>query len=120
MAKNYRNIKAWQLADKLVKEIYTDIRGFPDTELYGTTSQLRRAAVSVPCNVVEGSSRKNNKDYLRFLYIAKGSLSETEYLLSLSESLGFLKKDHYSHLDKLCQESAKTLYGLIQSVSQNI
>jgi len=92
-------------------------KSFPKEEMYGITSQLRRATVSVPCNIVEGSTRNHDKEYVQFLYIAKGSLSETEYLLHLSNSLGFFKDDQYKILDELCQECARTLYGLISAVS---
>jgi len=118
MQRNYKNIKAWQLADRLTGDIYRATRDFPKEEIYGITSQLRRAAVSVPCNIVEGATRNHDKEYLQFLYIAKGSLSETEYLLYLSNSLGFLKADQYKILDEICQECARTLYGLILAVSK--
>ena len=118
--RNYKNIKAWQLADKLVRGIYKETQNFPKEEMYGITSQLRRAAVSVPCNIVEGCTRKNNKEYLQFLYIAKGSLSEAEYLLSLANSLDYFEKDNYAKIDTLCQECAKTLYGLLKAVNDNV
>ena len=92
MGRIYKNIIAWQLADQLTKLIYKATKKFPKEELYGLSSQLRRATLSVPCNIVEGSSRGTDKEYVRFLYIAKGSLSETEYLLHLSNSLGFFQE----------------------------
>jgi four helix bundle protein len=75
--RDYTKIQAWKLADDLTVSIYERTRLFPKEELYGLTSQLRRAAFSVPANMVEGSSRESKQDYLHFLYIARASLSET-------------------------------------------
>ena len=69
--RNYKNIKAYQLADELVQQVYIKTKSFPREEMYGVTSQLRRAIVSVPCNIAEGASRKHKKDYLHFLYISQ-------------------------------------------------
>lgn len=76
--RDYKNIKAYQLADDLVVEIYKATRNFPKQEQYGLTSQLRRAALSVPTNIAEGASRKHKPDYLHFLYIARASIAEVE------------------------------------------
>ena len=119
MARDFKNIKAWQLADKLTINVYTLTKNFPKEELYGVTSQLRRAVVSVPTNIAEGATRNSNKEYLHFLYIAKGSLAEAEYLLHLSCNLGYLQEDNYHNLDNMRIECAKTLYGLISSVAND-
>lgn len=118
--RDYKNIKAFQLADRLVIEIYMVTKEFPRQELYGLTSQLRRAAVSVPTNVVEGASRKHKRDYLHFLYISRGSVAEVEYLLQLSNKLGYLDNKKLEQMGKLAQEVAKTLYGLICSVEKEV
>ena len=83
--RDYTKIEAWRLADDLTVEIYEHTKSFPKEELYGLTSQLRRAAYSVPANIVEGSSRESKRDYLHFLYIARGSLSETQYFIHLCQ-----------------------------------
>lgn len=88
--RDYRKIEAWRLADDLTIAIYRHMRSFPKEEIYGLTSQLRRAAYSVPANIVEGSSRESKKDYLHFLYIARGSLSETQYFVHLARRLDYL------------------------------
>jgi four helix bundle protein len=82
--RHYRKIEAWKLADDLTVVVYERTRSFPKDELYGLTSQLRRASYSVPANIVEGSSRESKKDYLHFLYIARGSLSEAQYFIHLA------------------------------------
>ena len=81
--RDYTKINAWRLADDLTVAAYQRTRSFPKEEIYGLTSQLRRASYSVPANIVEGASRDSKKDYLHFLYIARGSLSETQYLYTL-------------------------------------
>ena len=88
--RDYRKIEAWRLADDLTIAIYRHTRSFPKEEIYGLTSQLRRAAYSVPANIVEGSSRESKKDYLHFLYIARGSLSETQYFVHLARRHDYL------------------------------
>jgi len=117
--RDYKNIKAFQLADKLVIEIYRITSVFPKCEIYGLTSQIRRAAVSVPSNIAEGSSRKHVKDYLYFLYIARGSLTETKYLLGLSKKLEYISSEKTKIAESLSEETAKTLYGLINYIEKD-
>jgi four helix bundle protein len=96
--RDYTKIEAWKLADDLTVAVYERTRSFPREEIYGLTSQLRRAAYSVPANIVEGSSRESKKDYLHFLYIARGSLSETQYFIHLAFRLGYLAEGEASKL----------------------
>ena len=79
--RDYTKIETWKLADDLTVAVYGRTRRFPKEEMYGLTSQLRRASYSVPANIVEGSSRESKKDYLHFLYITRGSLSEAQYFI---------------------------------------
>jgi len=116
--RDYKNIKAYQFADDLVVEVYRVTKNFPKEELYGLTSQLRRAAVSVPTNIAEGASRRHKKDYLYFLYISRGSMAEAEYLLHLSNRLGYLGNEDFGKIVSMKQETAKTLFGLIGSVEK--
>jgi len=95
MARDFKNIKAWQHADDLAVMVYQKTKDFPREELYGLTSQLRRAAVSTPTNIAEGAGREHKREYLHFLYISRGSLGETRYLLHLSNRLGYQKKSDY-------------------------
>jgi four helix bundle protein len=89
--RDFRKIKAWALADDLAVAVYEVSKSFPREEIYGITSQIRRAASSVAANIVEGASRESAKDYAHFLQIARGSLAETQYFLHLAKRLGYLK-----------------------------
>lgn len=86
---NFRNLAVWQRSHHLALQIYTLSKSFPSEERFGVTSQLRRAAVSVPTNIAEGSKRRQPRDFAHFLNIAEGSLAEVEYLLILSKDLGY-------------------------------
>lgn len=118
--RDYKKIKAFEFADNLVIEVYKVTRKFPKEEIYGLTSQLRRAAVSVAANIVEGSSRQHQKDYAHFLAMAKSSLSEAEYLLSLVLRLGYLSENDFNKINALADIAARTLFGLIQSVRKEM
>ena len=118
MPRDFMKIKAWQFADELCFQIYGSTRAFPDDERYGLTSQIRRSSVSVAANIAEGADRQTKKDYLHFLYIARGSLSETRYHLHLCRRLRYLSDAEYSELDSLRAEAASTLQGLIRSVQK--
>jgi four helix bundle protein len=120
MARDFKNIKAWQYADDLAVLAYSKTKCFPKEELYGITSQRRRAVVSVATNIAEGAGREHKKEYLNFLYVARGSIAETEYLLHLSKRLGYLQDDNYEELEDLRKKTAKTLQGLINSVREEI
>jgi four helix bundle protein len=118
MGRDYRKIKAWKLIDELVVSVYRETSYFPKSELYGSTSQMRRAAVSAAANIVEGALRKTKLDYLHFLYIARGSLAEVWYYIHLSKRLGYIDERKRLKLYELQQEAASTLYGLIKSVQK--
>ncbi len=90
MARSYKDLIAWQKAMELVVEIYKATENFPRAELYGMTSQLRRAAVSVPSNIAEGQARFTTKEFRKFLSDARGSLAEIETQLTISQMLHFL------------------------------
>jgi len=115
--RNPKKLKAFELADQLVMEIYRASRSFPKDELYGLTSQIRRASVSVSANIVEGCARSSEKDYVHFLNMAYGSLAEVGYYIELSHKLGYLKDDVFSLLLDWQQESYRVLFSLIRSLS---
>ena len=111
--RDFRKIKAWQLADDLVVAVYELSKGFPREEVYGITSQLRRAASSVAANIVEGASRESRKDYAHFLQIARGSLAETQYFLHLAKRLAYLDDAQAVAAESLAKETFACLHGLI-------
>jgi four helix bundle protein len=116
--RDHTKLRAFELADQLALLIYEHTRGFPREELFGLTSQMRRAAVSAPSNIVEGCARESQADYIRFLDMAYGSARELEYQLSLAFRLGFLTEDANDRLSKAAVETCKVLNGLIRSLRQ--
>ena len=114
--RDHTKLKAFELADSLALAVYRHTRGFPADERFGLTSQLRRAAVSVPSNIVEGCARHSEADYLHFLDIAYASSREVEYQLSLAARLGYLEPGLHRELAARCVETSKVLAGLIRSL----
>ena len=117
--RNHNKLRAFQLADKLALEIYKCTSVFPSVERFGLTNQLRRAAVSVPSNIVEGCAKSTQADYLRFLDIAYGSVCEAHYQLNLALRLGFIDKQPYEAVESLASETSKVLNGLIRSIKND-
>ncbi|HOC57434.1 MAG TPA: four helix bundle protein [Verrucomicrobiota bacterium] len=116
--RDYSKIEAWKLADDLTVAIYERTQSFPREEMYGLTSQLRRASYSVPANIVEGASRESKKDYLHFLHIARGSLSETQYFIHLARRLGHLSHEEADKLHGQTKLTFACLHGLTQAVGR--
>jgi four helix bundle protein len=116
--RNHTKLRAFELADEVALLIYRMTAGFPKEELYGLTSQMRRAAVSVTSNIVEGCARDSQADYLRFLTIAFGSLRELSYQLSLPMRLGFLTRQDSSLIEPKITESEKVLGALIRALRE--
>src|ERR1700757_3171996 len=116
--RDYTKIEAWRLADDLTVAVYERTRTFPREEIYGLTSQLRRSAYSVPANIVEGASRESKRDYLHFLYIARGSLSEAQYFIHLAERLGYLPLEAADALRQQTKVTFGCLHGLIRAVEK--
>ena len=116
MLKNYRELKVWQKAYKLCVDIYKITKSFPKEERYGLTSQIRRAAVSVPSNIAEGYGRKTTPEYIQSLYIAYGSHCELETQIMLSKDLGYIKPDDFRTLQQDIEEVERMLKALIKSL----
>lgn len=116
--RDHTKLKAFELADEVALLIYQITSSFPKEEMYGLTSQMRRAAVSVPSNIVEGCARGSQADYLRFLTIAFGSLRELHYQLNLSIRLGFLGSQDSSLIEQKVIEAEKVLNSLIRALGK--
>jgi len=116
--RDYTKIEAWNLAHDLTVMIYEASRTFPREELYGLTSQIRRAASSVPANIVEGSARATQRDYLHFLHIARASLAETQYFVHLAKRLDYLSEMSATSLHQQTKRTFACLHGLIQAVER--
>ena len=116
--RDYTKIDAWRLADDFTVGIHEITRGFPKEELYSLTNQIRRAAYSVPANIAEGSSREGKRDYLHFLCIARGSLSETQYFVHLSHRLGYMTASESERLADETKRVFACLHGLIRAVEK--
>jgi four helix bundle protein len=116
--RDYTKIEAWRLADDLTVAVYERTRSFPKEEIYGLTSQLRRSSHSDPANIVEGASRESEKDYLHFLYIARGSLSETQYFIHLARRLDYLSLKEADALREQTKLVFGCLHGLIRVVEK--
>lgn len=114
--KDFRQLKVWEKAHQLALAVYKVTKGFPKEELYGLTSQIRRASMSIPTNIAEGCGRNTDADFARFLQIAMGSASETEYQLLLSHDLGFLPKEQYEKLNTDVTEVKRMLTSFIQTL----
>ena len=113
---NWKDLKVWNESHELVKEIYKILSSFPKEEMYGLSSQMKRSAVSVPTNIVEGFSRNTTKEYILFLFNSRGSLEELRYLSLLSFELGFLSKQNYDYVTKSCEGISKMLNALIKKL----
>jgi len=109
---SHRDLVVWQKAMEMTVEVYRLTEGFPRSEIYGLTSQVRRAAASVPANIAEGHARGTTRDYAHFLSVARGSLMETETFLTLSLRLGYLTEDASASTLALITEISKMLTAL--------
>jgi len=114
--RDHTKLRAFELADDLAVLVYQATVKFPREELHCLTSQMRGTAISIPSNIVEGCAHDNKADYLRFLYMAFGSLRELHYQLNLSKRLGFLSDESSSLLEQKVIETEKVLNGLIRSL----
>lgn len=112
--KDFRDLKVWEKAHQLTLAIYKVTTDFPKNEVYGLTSQIRRASGSVPANIAEECDRGSDAEFARFLQIAMGSASELEYHLLLSRELGFLDVQTHSRLENDIVETKRMLTSLIQ------
>lgn len=114
--RNYQKLRAFILADEIVLLTYAITKNFPKEEIYGLTSQMRRAAISIPSNIVEGCSRKSEQEFIRFLEIAYGSLNELKYQLSISFRLQYIATSDFELNMLKYTEALKVLGSLILKI----
>ena len=114
--RSYSDLIAWQKAVKLVTEIYRVSKRFPSEELFGLTSQLRRAAISIPSNIAEGQGRLGRKEFLHFLGNARGSLGEVETQIIIARNLDYLSEAEMNDILELSAEVGRILNGLLSSL----
>lgn len=114
--KNYKDLFVWQRGHAFVLDVYRVTKNFPKEELYGITSQLRRAAVSVPTNVAEGSGKFTQRDFANYLQNSLGSCMESEYLIFLSFELGYMRVEEFKNLDEQVNEVKAKLINFLVKV----
>lgn len=115
---NFEKLKVWEKSHQFALLVYKITKKFPKEEIYGLTSQLRRAVFSVPTNIVEGNERKSRKEYIQFLFIAKGSLAETKYLFIVSRDLEYINFSLFNSLYEEINNIGKLLNGLINYLNK--
>ncbi len=116
-SRNYQDLIVWKKSIDLVSKLYSSTRAFPKEELYGLTSQIRRAGVSIPANIAEGQGRNSRGEFRQFLGIAQGSLAELETLLIISGNLLYLNPQNKEELLQKCEEIGRLLAGLKRSLA---
>ena len=114
--KDFRDLKVWEKAHALTLNVYRATASFPRDEIFGLTSQLRRACTSIPANIAEGCGRGTDADFARFLQIAMGSACESDYELLLARDLNYLDSDSYTALFEAVCEVKRMLAALLQAV----
>ena len=118
--KTHRDLDDWKKSVLLVTTVYEVTKGFPKEEIYGITNQIRRSAVSVPSNIAEGSARQGNKEYVQFLYISLGSLTELETQFIIARNLKYLSENDFDSLMGNLTEIGKMIIGLIKYIKKQM
>jgi four helix bundle protein len=115
--RDFKELKVWQKAHRFVLNVYQQSRSFPPDERFGLAAHLRKSALSVPSNIAEGCGREGERELARFLSIAAGSASETEYQLLLARDLGYLPHEAHQQLDDQVNEIKRMLNSFLQKLS---
>ena len=113
---NFKELLLWQEAHQLTLSVYEATKNFPKEEIFGVTSQIRRAAVSVPCNIAEGCGRFTSKDFANFLQISLGSTNETDYLTLLAKDLNYLQQQQFDALQEKINKVRAMNINLVNKV----
>lgn len=119
MVTSYKDLLVWQRSLQVAEEVYRLTKSFPQEERFGLTSQIRRAAVSVPSNIAEGQARQSTAEFRQFLSIAQGSLAEIETQLEISVRIGLVKETDVEKCRKLITETSKMLSALRKALQKN-
>ena len=114
--KSFKDLIVWVKSHEFTLEIYKVTKKFPADEKYGIVSQMRRAAYSIPANIIEGHSRKHKNEFLQFLSIAKGSLEELKYFIILAADLDYISAEEQNKIERLTTEISKILYSFTKRV----
>ncbi|MBI4929189.1 MAG: four helix bundle protein [Bacteroidetes bacterium] len=114
----HKELKVWQESIEFVSAVYSFTKAFPKEELYGITSQLNRASVSITANIVEGAGRNSNKEFVQFLGISMGSCAEVETLLIISEKQGFISKENFEEIVKKLNQIQNMLFRLQEAIKE--
>jgi four helix bundle protein len=118
--KNYQELNIWKRSVEMAIEIYNTSKNFPKEDLYGLTSQMRRASVSIPSNIAEGFNRYHNKEFRQFLYVNLGSCAEVETQLFIAQRLNYVDQEKASKLIKELGEIGKMINSLIKKINGNL
>jgi four helix bundle protein len=118
--KNYQELNIWKRSVEMAIEIYNTSKNFPKEDLYGLTSQMRRASVSIPSNIAEGFNRYQNKEFRQFLYVSLGSCAEVETQLFIAQRLNYVDQEKASKLIKELGEIGKMINSLIKKINGNL
>lgn len=114
--KTHKDLKIWQRSVALVTRVYAITEMFPKSEMWGLTNKIRRASVSVPSNIAEGSGRRSDKELVQFLHIASGSLAELETQFIIANNLGFIANNEYSEVEQEIQEIIRMISAMSKSI----
>ncbi|HRW35992.1 MAG TPA: four helix bundle protein [Thermotogota bacterium] len=117
---DFHDLEIWKMGMKITKDVYQYTSNFPKSEIYGLTSQMRRAAVSIPSNIAEGNGRCYQKEYIQFLHISQGSLLELMTQLELSKDLKFLSEKDFTLIIDKCTQLNKMLRSLIKNLKNRV
>lgn len=120
MEKPHKRLDVWKLSMELVQDVYRASKGFPKEEQFGLTNQIRRAVVSIPSNIAEGAGRQTKKEFVNYLHIAQGSLSELDTLLEIATSVDYLSQEQWHRLDQRMERIDKVLSGLIRHQKREV
>lgn len=114
MDKPHKKLRGWQIGMEIAQDVYRLTKSFPKEEIYSLTSQMRRCAISIPSNIAEGAARNYTKEFINFLHISSGSLSELDTQLELAKRFQYIEDNEWKKLDQMIQEADRVIIGLIK------